>query len=462
MSAKLADVLKTLDKTQEAALDRLFELLRIPSVSTDPAYKSHCQSAAEWCARELKAIGFHEAKVVTTTGHPMVVAHDRAKVPKGMPHVLFYGHYDVQPVDDPGKQWRSDPFEPVVRDGRLYARGATDDKGQTFTQMKAVQSLLATGQMPVNVKFMVEGEEECGSTNAYAFVEQHAGLLAADVVVVSDSHILAPDRPSIVTGLRGMTYMEIEVFGPSHALHSGAYGGIVHNPAQALAEILAALHDGAGRVTVPGFYDDVAELSAEQRAVLAKVPFTPERLHHETGLTVPWGEAGYELHERLGIRPTLEVNGLVSGWTGEGSKTVLPDTALAKVSCRLVPDQDPEKIYRLVADYVATLTPPTVRSEVRLLHTGNWVVVDPESPYIQAAARAYEFGFGKAPVYVREGGSIPIIGTFQKVLGAPAVLLGFGLPDDNLHAPNERFNLGNFYRGMKTAVHFYQELGARA
>ncbi len=449
-----------IEAQQDAFLEQLKEWLRIPSISTLSEHKADVRRAAEWLRAHFMLMGMTRAEVFETPGHPIVYAEWLGA--PGAPTVLVYGHYDVQPVDDPGKQWRSDPFEPAVRDGKLYARGATDDKGQTFTQMKAVQSLLATGQMPVNVKFMVEGEEECGSTNAYAFVEQHADLLAADVVVVSDSHILAPDRPSIVTGLRGMAYMEVEVFGPSQALHSGAYGGIVHNPAQALAEILAALHDGDGRVTVPGFYDDVAELSAEQRAALAKVPFTLERLERETGLTVPWGEAGYELHERLGIRPTLEINGLISGWTGEGSKTVLPDTALAKVSCRLVPYQDPLKIYRLVADHVAALTPPTVRSEVRLLHTGNWVVVDPDSPYIRAAARAYEFGFGASPVYVREGGSIPIIGTFQKTLGTPAVLLGFGLPDDNLHAPNERFDLGNFRRGMKTAVYFYQQLGARA
>lgn len=449
-----------IEAQQDAFLEQLKEWLRIPSISTLSEHKADVRHAAEWLRAHFMLMGMARAEVFETPGHPIVYAEWLGA--PGAPTVLIYGHYDVQPVDDPARQWRSDPFEPVVRDGKLYARGATDDKGQTFTQMKAVQSLLATGEMPVNVKFMVEGEEECGSTNAYAFVEQHADLLAADVVVVSDSHILAPDRPSIVTGLRGMTYMEIEVFGPSHALHSGAYGGIVHNPAQALAEILAALHDGDGRVAVPGFYDDVAELSAGQRTALAKVPFTLERLEHETGLTAPWGEAGYELHERLGIRPTLEVNGLISGWTGEGSKTVLPDTALAKVSCRLVPYQDPLKIYRLVADRVAALTPPTVRSEVRLLHTGNWVVVDLDSPYIRAAARAYEFGFGAAPVYVREGGSIPIIGTFQKTLGTPAVLLGFGLPDDNLHAPNERFHLGNFRRGMKTAVHFYQQLGGRA
>lgn len=442
---------------REAFLDELKEWLRIPSISTLSVHKDDVRRAAEWLRDHFLQIGMTRAEVFPTAGHPIVYAEWLGA--PGAPTVLVYGHYDVQPADDAGKQWLSDPFEPVIRDGKLYARGATDDKGQTFTQVKAVHSLLVTGTMPVNIKFVVEGEEESGSPSMYPFVEQHADLLAADVTVVSDTQILALDRPSITTGLRGIVYMEIEVRGPAHALHSGVYGGIVHNPAQALAEILAALHDRDGRVAVPGFYDDVLELSPAERAALAQVPFTLERLQRDTGVSVPWGEPGYELHERLGIRPTLEINGLVSGWTGEGGKTVLPDTALAKVSCRLVPRQDPHTIYRLVADHVAALTPPTVRSETRLLHAGNWVVVDVDSPYMQAAARAYEFGFGARPVYVRDGGSIPVIGALQKVLGTPVVLMGFGLPDDNLHAPNEKYSLESFYRGMRTAAHFYQELG---
>lgn len=442
---------------REAFLDELKEWLRIPSISTLSAHKDDVRRAAEWLRDHFLQIGMTRAEVFPTTGHPIVYAEWLGA--PGAPTVLVYGHYDVQPADDAGKQWLSDPFEPVIRDGKLYARGATDDKGQTFTQVKAVHSLLATGTMPVNIKFVVEGEEESGSPSMYPFVEQHADLLAADVTVVSDTQILALDRPSITTGLRGIVYMEIEVRGPRQALHSGVYGGIVHNPAQALAEILAALHDRDGRVAVPGFYDDVLELSPAERAALAQVPFTLERLQRDTGVSVPWGEPGYELHERLGIRPTLEINGLVSGWTGEGGKTILPDTALAKVSCRLVPRQDPHTIYRLVADRVAALTPPTVRSETRLLHAGNWVVVDVDSPYMQAAARAYEFGFGARPVYVRDGGSIPVIGALQKVLRTPVVLMGFGLPDDNLHAPNEKYSLESFYRGMRTAAHFYQELG---
>lgn len=444
------------DAHRDTFLDELKDWLRIPSISTLSVHKDDVRRAAEWLREHFVQIGMTRAEVFSTAGHPIVYA-EWLGVP-GAPTVLVYGHYDVQPADDAGNQWLSDPFEPVIRDGKLYARGATDDKGQTFTQVKAVHSLLATGTMPVNIKFVVEGEEESGSPSMYPFVEQHADLLAADVTVVSDTQVLALDRPSIVTGLRGIVYMEIEVRGPRQALHSGVYGGIVHNPAQALAEILAALHDRDGRVAVPGFYDDVVELSPAERAALAQVPFTLERLQRDTGVSVPWGEPGYELHERLGIRPTLEINGLVSGWTGEGGKTVLPDTALAKVSCRLVPRQDPHTIYRLVADHVAALTPPTVRSETRLLHAGNWVVVDVNSPYMQAAARAYEFGFGATPVYTRDGGSIPVIGALQKVLGTPVVLMGFGLPDDNLHAPNEKYSLESFYRGMRTAARFYQEL----
>ncbi len=443
---------------QDEFLEELKELLRIPSVSTLSEHRDDIRRAAEWLKAHFEHIGMTRAEIFETAGHPIVYAEWLGA--GDAPTVLVYGHYDVQPADDPQGQWQSDPFEPVVRDGKLYARGATDDKGQTFTQIKAVQSLLASGTMPVNIKFIVEGEEEAGSDSIYGFVEDHTDLLAADVTVVSDTHMLGLDRPSIVTGLRGIIYMEIEVHGPAHDLHSGAYGGVVHNPAQALVHILAALHDDEGRIAVPGFYDDVAALSAEQRAALAQAPYTIERLENETGVSKPWGEPGYDLHERLGIRPTLEINGLVSGWTGEGSKTVLPASALAKVSCRLVPNQDPEKTFQQVAAYVAALTPDTVTSEVRLLHKGDWAVIDTDSPYMKAAVRAYEFGFGATPVFQREGGSIPVVGTFQKALKTPVLLMGFGLPDDNLHAPNEKYDLACLSKGMKTAVKFYEELGA--
>ncbi len=445
------------DANRKEFIEELKELLRIPSVSTLSEHKGDIRRTAEWLRAHLESIGMSRVALYETPGNPIVYAEWLEA--GDAPTVLIYGHYDVQPADDADNLWLSDPFEPDVRDGNLYARGATDDKGQTFTQIKAIQSLLADGRMPVNVKFIIEGEEESGSTNLYPFVEQNTDLLAADVVIVSDTSMLGLERPSIVAGLRGIVSMEIEVRGPSHDLHSGMYGGLVHNPAQALVHILAAMHDEQGHITVPGFYDQVRDLDEAERAELAKTPFTLERLQHETGVDVAWGEPEYAPHERIGIRPTLEFNGLVSGWTGEGGKTVLPAKALAKVTCRLVPDQTPDEIYRRVRDYVAAITPETVRSEVRKLHEGMWAVVDTESEYMQAAVRAFEFGFGKRPIFMREGGSIPIVGTFQQHLNAPVILMGFGLPDDGLHGPNEKYSLHCFDRGMKTAIKFYQELG---
>ncbi|MBN1203258.1 MAG: dipeptidase [Anaerolineae bacterium] len=447
-----------IDAHRQNFLEELKALLRIPSISTLSEHAGDVRRAAEWLQAHFEQIGMTRVQLYEKEGcHPIVYAEWLGA--GDAPTILVYGHYDVQPADDPDNMWRTDPFEPVERDGNLYARGATDDKGQAFTQIKAVQSLLAAGALPVNIKFVIEGEEESGSKFVHGFVEDNAEMLKADAVVVSDSSILALDQPSIVYGLRGMVSLEIEVWGPAHDLHSGMYGGIVHNPAQALAGILAALHDGTGRVAVPGFYDRVAELDAAERAELAKTPFTLERLENETGITNPWGEPGYTLQERLGIRPTLEINGLVSGWTGEGGKTVLPAKALVKISCRLVLDQDPHEIEDLIRAYVENIAPDTVTVEVRGIHHANPVVINRDSPYMQAAIRAYEFGYGVSPVFMREGGSIPVVETFQRVLGIPVVLLGFGLPDDNLHAPNEKFALECFHRGMRTAIKFYEEAG---
>jgi acetylornithine deacetylase/succinyl-diaminopimelate desuccinylase-like protein len=446
------------DAHRQDFLEELKTLLRIPSISTLSEHAGDIRRAAEWLKTHFEIIGMTRAEIHETKGHPIVYAEWLGA--GDAPTVLVYGHYDVQPADDADNLWATDPFEPVVRDGNLYARGATDDKGQVFTQIKAAQSLIASGQMPVNIKFIIEGEEEKGSEQVYPFIKNHTDLLQADVVVVSDTSMLGIEHPSIVYGLRGITYLEIEVRGPAHDLHSGMYGGIVHNPAQALVEILAAMHDKEGRVTVPGFYDRVRVPDDAERAELARTPFTPERLERETGLTKPWGEPGYALHERLGIRPTLEINGLVSGWTGEGAKTVLPAKALAKVSCRLVPEQDPHDIEELIRRYVNSITPDTVTSEVRVLHRGLWAVVEQDSPYMQAAIRAYEFGFGARPIFMREGGSIPVVGFFQKTLNAPVIMMGFGLPDDNLHAPNEKYTLECFHRGMRTAIKFYEDIGA--
>ncbi|MBI5960538.1 MAG: M20/M25/M40 family metallo-hydrolase, partial [Chloroflexi bacterium] len=334
-------------------------------------------------------------------------------------------------------------------------------KGQTLTQIKAVQSLLAAGQLPVNVKFVIEGEEESGSDHLYPFVEQHLDLLKADVLVVSDTGMMGLDRPSIVVSLRGIVSMEFEVRGPSHDLHSGLYGGMVHNPAQALVEIMAAMHRPDGKVAVPGFYDKVRELSGVERAEIAQNPITVERFKEETGAPQPWGEPNYSMQERAGTRPTFEINGIVGGWTGEGGKTVIPEKAVAKVSCRLVAEQDPVEIFELIQRYLAEITPSTVTSSVRLLHKGMWSLVDTQSLYMQAAVRAFEYGFGKRPIFMREGGSIPIMGFMQEKLNAPVVLMGFGLPDDNLHGPNEKYCLECFARGMKTAIYFLHSLGTR-
>lgn len=442
----------------DESVEHLKEWLRIPSISTMTAHKPDIRRAAEWIRAHLVNMGMTRCEIFETAGHPIVYA-EWTGAGADAQTVLIYGHYDVQPADDPQKQWKSEPFEPVIRDGKLYARGATDDKGQTLIQIKAIQALLKTGELPVNVKFLIEGEEENGSDHLYPFVEQHTDLLKADVVVISDTSILGLDHPSIVYGLRGLVSFEIIVRGPSHDLHSGMYGGAVHNPLHALVDILAQMHDAEGRVAVPGFYDKVRPLDEDERNELAKTPFSLERLEHEAGVSQDYGEAGYAIHERIGVRPTFEINGLVGGWTGEGGKTVLPASGTAKVSCRLVPDQDPLEILELVRAHVARLTPSTVTSEVLLRHKGLWAIVDRKSPYMQAAVRAYEAGFGARPVFMREGGSIPIVGTFQKELNAPVILMGFGLPDDNLHAPNEKFSLTCFEQGIKTMISFYQQIG---
>ncbi len=436
--------------------EELIDLVRIPSISTMPQHRSDIQHAAEWIADQLKAIGF-ETRLYETPGHPLVYAEWLAAGPDAAT-VLIYGHYDVQPVE-PIDEWITPPFEPTVRDGDLFARGASDDKGQVFAHIKSVQALLETeGKLPVNLKFIIEGEEENGSPNLDPFILAHTDLLAADIVLISDTSSRSLEQPSIVYALRGMCYMELEVRGPRRDLHSGSYGGAVHNPAQALCEIIARLHDANGTVMVPGFYDAVRHLDAEERAELNEAPYTEDDLKRETGVPAAWGEAEYRLHERIGARPTLEVNGLVGGWTGHGAKTVLPAKALAKISCRLVADQKPQEVYELVKAYIAEITPPTVTSEVRLLHTGSSAITDRHSPVMEAAMAAYEEAWGRRPIFMREGGSIPVVALFQDVLKAPVVLMGFGLPDDGAHAPNEKLTLECFYRGIATSISFLKRL----
>jgi acetylornithine deacetylase/succinyl-diaminopimelate desuccinylase-like protein len=436
--------------------EQLYELLRIPSISTYPENAGDVRRAAEWIAAEMRRVGIQNVEVVATGGHPVVYG-EWLGAGLNAPTVLMYGHYDVQPAEMENG-WHSNPFEPIEKDGRIYARGSSDDKGQMFTHIKAAESLLAAeGKLPVNVKYLIEGEEEISSVHLAKFVSDNHERLKADVCVISDTGILSEDQPSIVYALRGLVYMEIHVQGPAKDLHSGGFGGTVHNPAQALAEIIAALHNPDGSITVPGFYDDVLPLSDAERAELAKTNWTDEQWIENTGVPKLWGEPQFNLRERIGARPTLEINGMISGFTGEGAKTVLPAKAMAKVSCRLVANQNPTRIFELVRDYVKTLTPPTITSEVRLLHTGDPAYVDVNTPAAQAAMSAYERGWGKRPVFVREGGSIPIVADFQRELGLPVILMGFGLDSDGAHGPDENFHINMFHKGIDTAISFLEE-----
>lgn len=440
---------------QERYLRELFDLLRIPSISTLPEHKPDMQRAAEWLLEDMQRAGLNRVEVLSTRGNPVVYG-EWLRAGEAAPTVLVYGHYDVQPVD-PLDLWTSPPFEPAIRDGLIFARGASDDKGQMFLHIKALESMLAAGGAPVNVKMLFEGEEEVGSPSLEPFVQDHLDLLKADSCLISDGRIINPNQPSIVYALRGMTYMEFRVRGPKRDLHSGSYGGTVHNPAQVVCEIIARLHDEHRRVTIPGFYDKVRPLSEDERAALRRVPATVEQWREETGLKEPWGEPGFTILERIGARPTCEVNGIYGGFMGEGSKTVIPATAGAKVSMRLVADQDPTEIAQLFTDYIRQIAPPSVELEF-IQHVGGWPALVPiDAPIMHAAQNAYRATWGVEPVFTREGGSIPIVATFQKKLGAPSVLMGFGL-DDNVHSPNEHFRLDHFYKGMDTVIHYYHQL----
>lgn len=443
----------------ERFLNQLFDLIRIPSVSTLPERAADVRRAADWLASDMRRIGLRNVEVIPTGGHPIVYGEWLGAGPQA-PTVLVYGHYDVQPAEM-ADGWDSEPFEPVVRDGFIYARGASDDKGQVFAHIKAAEALLASGGSPVNLKFIIEGEEEVSSIHLGDFVNRNIDRLKADVCVISDTGMPDINQPAICYSLRGLTYMELHVWGPAHDLHSGSYGGSVHNPAQALAEIIAALHAPDGSIAVPGFYDDVLPLSADERAELNKRGMTEDVWRAETGAQTPWGEAGYSIEERIGARPTLEINGMASGFYGEGSKTVLPARALAKISCRLVAKQNPQRIYELVRDHVARITPPTVQSEVRLLHTGEPAYTDINTPAMQAAVAAYDKGWGAPPVFIRGGGSIPIVADFQSKLNVPVVLLGFGLTGDGPHGPNEHFSIEMFHKGIATAICFFEEIAGR-
>lgn len=428
--------------------------LTIPSVSTLSQHKPDIQRAAEWVADNLKAMGV-DASILPTAGHPVVYG-EWLKAP-GKPTVLIYGHYDVQPVD-PLNEWLSPPFEPTMRGDNVYARGASDMKGQVHMFLKALESLLKHNELNVNVKLMIEGEEEIGSPNLAAFMDEHKDKLKCDFVLNADSGILRPDLPSMVYGLRGLAYFELWIHGPDHDLHSGTFGGSVHNPAQALCELIAGMHDAEGRVTLPGFYDKVRTLSAEERAELARVPSDDEEWRKMTGAPQLAGEKGYTTIERTGARPTLEINGLLSGFTGEGSKTVLPAKAMAKISMRLIPNQDDKEVEAQLRDYLNRNAPPTVRWELKGLASGPAVLVPKDSVGMRAAIRALEKVFGVPPVLHLGGGSVPVVSLTQKKLGVDSIIMGFGLQDDNLHAPNEKQHLPNYYKGVDTFIRFFREI----
>jgi acetylornithine deacetylase/succinyl-diaminopimelate desuccinylase-like protein len=434
----------------------LHDLLRIPSVSTDPAFASEVRRAAAWLADHLAEMGL-TTELIETERHPLVYAEWLA-AEADAPTILIYGHYDVQPAVL-ADGWATEPFDPVEKDGKLYARGATDDKGQFFTHVKAVEALLkAEGTLPVNVKFILEGEEESGSGSIRHFLDEHPERLQADVCVISDTSMSHIDQPEIVSALRGGIALELHVTGPRQDLHSGMYGGTVHNPAQALAEILSKLHLADHSVAVPGFYDDVLLLSDDERTEIAQLPWTEADWREETGAPAPWGEADYSLRERIGARPTLEICGMTGGYAGDGFKSIIPGKAIAKISCRLVANQEPIRIFEAVSAYIASITPPTVQSEVIFMRGAPAAQVDITHPVMQAAVAAYEQGWGAQPVFVREGGSIPIVAGFQAQLNLPVILMGFGLNTDNLHGPNEHFSVEMFHRGVATSIAFLRAL----
>ena len=441
---------------QTRARDELFDLLRIPSVSARSEHNADTARAADWVADALRKIGL-TATVHPTKGHPIVIGEWR-KAPPGAQTVVIYGHYDVQPAE-PLELWESPPFEPTVRDGKIFARGSVDDKGQLYLHIKALEAHLSTrGKLPLNIIVLAEGEEEVGSDHLADFIQSHADQLECDAVVISDSAMFAPGLPSILSSLRGLAYFQIDVQGPATDLHSGSYGGAVMNPAMALARILATMHDANGHITIPGFYDKVRDWGDAARKQTRSLPFDDEPFRAETGSPALFGEKDFSPLERLWMRTTCEVNGLQSGYTGEGAKTVLPAVAMAKVSCRLVPDQTPAEIDRLMRAHIARVTPPGVTVTVTQLHGGNPWRADLDAPLFDAARRALATAFDRDPVITGEGGSIPVVGDFQRILGAPVLLVGFGLPGENAHAPNEWLSEENYFKGMRAMAALWEEL----
>ncbi|MEQ8304209.1 MAG: dipeptidase [Cyclobacteriaceae bacterium] len=443
---------------KERFLEELFELLRIPSVSADSRHKQDVRKAAEYIKQKLEDAGADVAAIYETKGHPIVYGEKKAA--PDLPTVLVYGHYDVQPPD-PLDLWDSPPFEPVIKNEKIYARGACDDKGQMYMHIKALEIMAKTDNLPCNLKFMIEGEEEVGSDNLGIFVRENKELLKADVILISDTSIISLDHPSITVGLRGLSYMEVELTGPNRDLHSGVYGGAVANPINTLCDMIHSLIDEKGRITIPGFYDNVAELSGVEREALNLAPFNLEEYKKDLKIEEVKGEEGYTTLERTGIRPTLDVNGIWGGYTGEGAKTVLPSKANAKISMRLVPNQKSAEITELFTKHMNRIAPPYVKVKVTAHHGGEPAVTPTDSAAYQAASRAFEKVWGKTPIPSRDGGSIPIVALFKKELGLDTVLMGFGLDSDAIHSPNEHYGIKNFLLGIETIVAFYEQYAKR-
>jgi acetylornithine deacetylase/succinyl-diaminopimelate desuccinylase-like protein len=448
----MTDIKSYIRENQSRFLDELFGLLRIPSVSPEPDHKKDMLRAAEYVMKAILDAGADDAGIFTTKGNPVVFGEKNTG--KDRPTILIYGHYDVMPVE-PLDLWKSSPFEPEIRDGRIYGRGANDDKGQLFMHIKAFEYMVRSGKLKCNVKFMIEGEEEIGSESLKTFCAQNKEMLSGDIILVSDTSMIDEDIPSITVGLRGICYFEVKVSGPNRELHSGLYGGAVVNPANALAKIITKLTDDQYRINIPGFYDDVEEIPESERNELKKTPFRLEEFKESIGLTDTAGETGYSTLERIGIRPSLDVNGIWGGYTGDGTKTIIPSDAYAKISTRLVPHQVPEKIRELFEKYLLEIAPSGVIVSVKYLHGGAGYVSPLSSKAYHAASKAYEKAFGKKPLPVRSGGSIPIIAEFEKLLGLKSILMGFGLDSDAIHSPNENFRLNVFYKGIETISYFY-------
>jgi acetylornithine deacetylase/succinyl-diaminopimelate desuccinylase-like protein len=458
MSDARTNALQYAHEHRDQFLEELQEFLKIPSVSTDPVHQSDMIRAAEWLVSRLKSMGVQKAQLFPTQKHPIVYG-EYLVAGSSAPTVLIYGHYDVQPPD-PLDLWKTGPFEPVIKGSELYARGSSDMKGQILATLKAFEAVQSAGKFPVNIKFLFEGEEEIGSPNLPGFLEKNKELLSSSVALNPDAGMISSETPTIVYALRGLDYFEIQVYGPEHDLHSGLFGGVIHNPAQVLCDLIAGMHDSHGRVTLPGFYDHVRPLQEEERKELSRLPIQEEFYYKQTGVGALWGEEGYSLVERVGARPTLEVNGILSGFVGEGQKTIIPSSAMAKISTRLVPDQDPSEIHQQFLSYMEQHAPKSVKWSVKLLSSGAAGITNRNQPATQALVKALETVWGVQPVFKREGGSIPVVSDMQHYLGIDSVLTGFGLPDDNIHSPNEKLHLPTWMKGIDALINFFYNLAA--